>query len=84
MLVQSLHSDIVPHCRPAHGSLLWISLIFSICVPSYLALASLLLGTCSIISNLVASLPQIVTNYNRGEVVASPPPFWPSGFWGTS
>ena len=79
MLMQSLNPEFVYYCHPVHGSLLWISSTFGICIPSYLALASLLSGTCSIISNLVALLPQIITNYNRGEVGGLTPAFL--AFW---
>jgi hypothetical protein len=52
-----------PHCEPAGEFLTALSITFHTCIPSYLALISTLLGTCSIISWLFAQLPQIYKNY---------------------
>lgn len=52
-----------PRCEPADEFLEALSITFYTCIPSYLALTSTLLGTCSIISWLFAQLPQIYKNY---------------------
>ncbi|KAF2621768.1 PQ-loop-domain-containing protein [Macroventuria anomochaeta] len=52
-----------PHCEPADEFLQALSITFHTCIPSYLALISTLLGTCSIISWLFAQLPQIYKNH---------------------
>ncbi|XPT01587.1 hypothetical protein M3J09_010719 [Ascochyta lentis] len=51
------------HCEPADEFLQALSITFHTCIPSYLALISTLLGTCSIISWLFAQLPQIYKNH---------------------
>lgn len=51
------------NCQPAGELLEAISITFNTCIPSYLALVSTLLGTCSIISWLFAQMPQIYKNY---------------------
>ncbi|KAJ4983751.1 hypothetical protein SVAN01_10729 [Stagonosporopsis vannaccii] len=50
-------------CEPGDELLESLSIIFGTCIPSYLALISTLLGTCSIVSWLFAQLPQIYKNY---------------------
>lgn len=50
-------------CEPANAFLYQLSATLHICVPTNLALASTLLGTCSIISWLFAQLPQIYKNH---------------------
>lgn len=51
------------HCEPADEFLQAISITFHTCIPSYLALTSTVLGTCSIVSWLFAQLPQIYKNH---------------------
>ncbi|KZM23336.1 hypothetical protein ST47_g5542 [Ascochyta rabiei] len=51
------------HCEPADEFLQALTITFHTCIPSYLALLSTLLGTCSIISWLFAQLPQIYKNH---------------------
>lgn len=52
-----------PHCEPADEFLQALSITFHTCIPSYLGLVSITLGTCSIISWLFAQLPQIYKNH---------------------
>ncbi|KAF1349390.1 PQ-loop-domain-containing protein [Lizonia empirigonia] len=51
------------HCEPADEFLQAVSIAFHTCIPSYLALTSTVLGTCSIVSWLFAQLPQIYKNH---------------------
>ncbi|KAH6625168.1 PQ loop repeat-domain-containing protein [Boeremia exigua] len=51
------------NCEPTDELLESLSITFNTCIPSYLALVSTLLGTCSIVSWLFAQLPQIYKNY---------------------
>lgn len=51
------------YCEPSDELLESLSITFGTCIPSYLALISTLLGTCSIVSWLFAQLPQIYKNY---------------------
>lgn len=56
-------STLPPHCEPANEFLQALSITFNTCIPTNLALVSVLLGTCSIISWLFAQLPQIYKNH---------------------
>lgn len=51
------------YCEPGDELLESLSITFNTCIPSYLALVSTFLGTCSIVSWLFAQLPQIYKNY---------------------
>ena len=62
-LLQFDEPDLPQNCEPAGEILEALSITFNTCIPSWLALISIALGTCSIISWLFAQMPQIYKNY---------------------
>ncbi|KAF3009999.1 hypothetical protein E8E13_011384 [Curvularia kusanoi] len=62
-MLQFDEPDLPLNCEPAGEILEALSITFNTCIPSYLALISTVLGTCSIISWLFAQMPQIYKNY---------------------
>ncbi|CCX16679.1 PQ loop repeat protein [Pyronema domesticum] len=60
--------NLPPHCVPETPVLVWLSLKFGTCLPSYLSLASTTCGIISIVAWLFAQMPQVWKNYHRSSV----------------